>query len=415
MAVINRLSFLIGSLDDTELSRFEKQLDPKTDYAKLYNKIKDGLKIETIGHKKSVKNLDDQADYLLNKILDFFAKNPTNELSNNLIEFNKILFLRDHEIDDVAERIAHILIPKIAGKEGHYWLYIALYEHYFNSPHLWDNSLYLSKLFLFTKQLQGYYDESSLQLNAPIDFVRFIEKFKKELTDIKLKRDLLWLEYRNVFHDFGDLKLIRSYQILFELLNLYNNYSHFLFDSEEVRKNAFIELEIEFVNFGSHNFISNTTNLLQNYFALNMFQEFQLLGAVNNYKAKGEFKNWIVITEEVADNVIFRIEINQLLIKIINYEPILDRNQNQLKKFINDLVKLIEYSNDNADISALLKSIYIILISKNKDIVNSKSTMYNYVKDLETSELVSYSKGKINVKSDNRMGQYLNVLINNLI
>jgi len=415
MAVINRLSFLIGRLDDTELSRFEKQLDSKTDYAKLYFKIRDGLEIDSDGHKKAVKNLDDQADYLLNKILDFFARNPTNELSNYLIEFNKILFLRDHEIDDVAERIAHALIPKIAGKEGHNWLYVALYEHYFNSPHLWDDSLYISKLYTFTKQLKGYYDERFLQLNAPLDFVKFIEKYKKEITDIKVKRDLLWSEYRNLFHDFGDLRLIRSYQVLFELLNLYNSYSFILFDSEELKNKAFDELKNEFINFGNHNFIAKTTNLLQSYFALNMVQEFQLLGAVNDYKANVEVKDWTVITEEVVDNVILRIEINQLLIKIINYEPILDRSQNQLKKFINDLVKLIEYSEDNGDTISLLKSIYIILARNNKAIVNSKSTIYNYVKDLETSNLVSYSKGKIHVKSDNKMGQYLNLLIKKVL
>lgn len=394
MEVFNRLKFLIINLSDDEKDDIKKILRADTYYTKLFEDIQlhdYDFFINTVSRKKkkSVKEFNDKADYLMRKILEHFTHQPSNITALHNLKFNEILFLLDKGIDDLAEKKAEQLIKSILETDKQSWLLVRLYEVFFNRIGFINNERSMALLYGFCGSIGSFFwNTENLQLNAPNDFVRFVETFKKKTTDIKdeiynLNKELSSLDGSTPLSLFTyrmELILKKAY--------LYSKYTTFALKDGERINEEITKTEKEIKTEAHRDFNIGAHYTMTAFYAQALLTERNLIYKINKIPERDDRENFCLIEDYLIEDIILRMEINKLLIKMFTYNPWSTGQVEQTSAIEKSMKILLRKLKDPTEINICIKTVSLLWVKK----YTPTSTYYEYLNDIKKFPLEFYHK-----------------------
>lgn len=416
METFERLKFLIFNLTEEERNKFAKEIKMETNYAKLFDLIQhkpyEAL-IDAKKKKESVKKLNDEADYLTDKLIRYFAGNPTNQMAKHCLQLNEILFLLDKEVPDLAAQKAKALIQQVSGNHREAWLLVCLLEQFYAHPQLKKRLESVKVLYSFCSGMKGFYNLDLLQTESPVEFIRFIETFKKEVTE---KRNELAEIDRELYHSYSlaktpgfarrmELILKKAYMLAKhpEFAISHGNQKDLMFDCErELSQNAL-----------THGWSVGAHYTMVAFYTDMLLTQEQLLYAIHQQPASIPEQSMHLLNANLMEDILLRIEVNRILIRLFTFNPWADKATSISKSLLKDFAQLLKQMDAVNELSICLKTLYVMFV-KSTNKAEANSTLYKYQNQIKEFENPFYysaiQKNSALIESDDKTNFLMNLV-----
>lgn len=375
--VYERLKALINCLTAKDKSNIKNSLKVDTYYQKLFDEIQTKSLEELYAKYKSpIKKLNDDADYLENKILEYMSVNPKNEIAKQALKLNEILFLVDNEIFDLAEQKTKKLIKEIVGKDRYSWILVSLLQTFFTNPALFEKVETKNLIYLFCQRFtSGFNNLAYLETDAPNDFIRFIESFKEISTEVKSEYFELQRELDTIIDDMQLVNFPRKAHLLLKKAALIQNHKSSLFDNLEDAEVEITKINTELYQLAANNCAPYGQYSMTSWYAQALLSEMNLIYKINTIQIK-DTDYYLNINESIINDLTLRIEVNRLIMKVFVYESISDRGSVNAEKLRGEFINLFKFIDEETELDVCLKTLYILFTKKHHIIINSTFNKY---------------------------------------
>jgi hypothetical protein len=382
MSVLSRLKVFIHNLTEEEKKILHKTFKRGKDkdwrskspnYVVLYFDIME-YSFELSNNSKEVKTFDDTADNLLRKIAEILAKEPTSRRGKNILKLNEILFLYEHELDELATKKGLKLLASLdPNTEG--WIGSFLYNKFYDHATTIENKEIYHKLNFICAKFAGFGNgKSETSPYIPIEFVQFIQEFQSRSSDLNHEyQDII--DEKNRIPINGFTTLYRRMKLTLQASKLMLEKFPFIQQRGDIHDLLKRE-EQSFINDASHNFHPAAPYSISAHFVLTALQEQQLMVKLYDVSIE-ENMNRYAFEKELINDITLRMAVNEMVMRLFSYSPIDDRSREEMDELLDDLVKLKGKAKEQEEFALFIQSIYCLVFNNNE---NSKkhSTYHNW-------------------------------------